>query len=76
MSAASAGGTVIDEVYITGKGIAIPGVPTKGDDKVEGQDAVNAAATEGSDKPDESPADAPPATGRAKPPIDGTGGLY
>lgn len=71
-AAAGAEGPVTDETYITGKGIAIPGVTPKDDPAA---DNAGEAQTDG--QVDVDNADAPaPVLDRAKPPIEGTGGLY
>jgi penicillin-binding protein 1A len=68
VSAAGGEGTVTDETYITGKGIAIPGVTPKGDDMID-QVPSTQTGIENTDAP-------ATVVNQAKPPIEGTGGLY
>ncbi len=77
-SVAPATGTVIDEAFITGKGIAIPGVtPKDAAPPLPGSvpAPVDTGAVDGADGQPDEPAGGLPME-HAKPPIQGTGGLY
>ena len=76
VASAAPGGVVIDEAYITGKGLSIPGITPK-DNSPDAAPPIAAAAPANAAADEAQPAPAPaPVSERTRPPIEGTGGLY